>query len=57
MDKLEPGNPDQVGYGYEGEFDNEPYSPWWKAQDRDLEWIKREEEKNERNDRTTESPF
>ena len=38
MDKLEPGNPDQAGYGYEGEFDNEPCSLWWEPIDSDTKW-------------------
>ena len=45
--EYEPANPDFVGYGYKGEFDNEPCDPWYKQQDKDEEWIKREEEKNE----------
>ena len=36
---YEPGNPDFVGYGYEGEFENEPYNDWWSEIDADPEWI------------------
>ena len=42
--KYEKANPDYTGYGYKEEFDNEP---WFEQQDKDIDWQKLEEEKNE----------